>query len=94
MEIKIQNKTININKICSNIVSQAHGLMLSRKKTALFVFKNPRTITIHTWFMFYPIDLYFLDKNKQVIEVKKNMRPWSIYRAKNKASYLLEVPTD
>jgi len=94
MNIQLNNRSIKIDKVCDNIVSQAHGLMFSKKKTALFIFKTPRSITIHTWFMFYPIDLFFLDEQKNIIEVKKNMKPFSIYQSKNKAHFLVEVPSE
>jgi uncharacterized protein len=43
-------------------------------------------------FVFYPIDVLFLDKNKVVVEVKDNFRPFSFYTPKNKAMYVIELP--
>ena len=31
---------------------------------------------IHTWFMSFPIDATFLDKNDQVVKIVRNIRPW------------------
>lgn len=31
---------------------------------------------IHTWFMSFPIDAVFLDKNDQVVKIVRNIRPW------------------
>lgn len=32
---------------------------------------------IHTFFMSYPIDAIFLDKNMKVVKTVKNIRPWT-----------------
>ena len=93
MNITIEKKKIAIDKVCSSLWSQAHGLMFSKRKTAFFIFDKARRLTIHTWFMLYPIDLYFLDKNKDVIEVKRDMKPFRVYQSRCKAHYLLEVPS-
>ena len=43
------------------------------------------------FFVFFSIDLIFLDKDNKVIEIKRNFRPWTIYFPKTKFSYLVEV---
>ena len=43
------------------------------------------------FFVFYPIDLIFLNKNKEVVELKRNLRPFSIYSPKKKTKYILEL---
>lgn len=42
------------------------------------------------FFVFFPIDLIFLDKNKKVIEIKENFRPFTIYNSSKKAMYVIE----
>ncbi len=34
---------------------------------------------IHTFFMSFPIDATFLDKNNQVVRVVRNIRPWRFF---------------
>lgn len=34
---------------------------------------------IHTFFMSFPIDATFLDKNDQVVKVVRNIRPWRFF---------------
>ena len=46
---------------------------------------------MHMFFVFFPIDVLFLDKNKKIIEIKKNLRPFSFYYSKNKAKYVAEL---
>ena len=43
------------------------------------------------FFVFFPINVLFLDKNKQIIEIKKNFRPFTTYKSKNKANYVVEI---
>ena len=68
-------------------------LMFSKPKTLLFIFKNPKRILIHNWFVFFPIDLIFLDKDKQIIEMKRNLKPFSWYKSKKPANFLIEEPS-
>jgi len=44
------------------------------------------------FFVFYPIDVLFLDKNKIVVEMKENFAPFSFYNPKNKSKYIIELP--
>ena len=46
------------------------------------------------FFVFFPIDVIFLNKNKEVVELKQNFRPFSIYFPKNKAKYIIELPNN
>ena len=34
---------------------------------------------IHTFFMSFPIDATFLDKNDRVVRVVRNIRPWRLF---------------
>jgi uncharacterized membrane protein (UPF0127 family) len=44
------------------------------------------------FFVFFPIDLIFLDGEMKVIEIKENFFPFTLYYSKNKASYVIELP--
>ena len=44
------------------------------------------------FFVFYPIDVLFLDQNRVVIEIKENFAPFSFYNPKNKSKYVIELP--
>ena len=43
-------------------------------------------------FVFYSIDVLFLDKDKGVVELKEDFRPFRFYTPKNKAKYVIELP--
>lgn len=80
-------------KICRNAFSKAIGLMFSKKPNPLvFIFENEKIVRLHMLFVFFPIDIIFLDKNKQIVELKESLRPFSFYTPKLKAMYVIELP--
>jgi len=80
-------------KICNNIFSKSLGLMFSRKqKTLIFIFNKEKINPLHMYFVFYPIDVLFLDKSKIIVEMKENFAPFSFYNPKNKSKYIIELP--
>ncbi len=96
----IKNKTRNIilvknKKILSSVFSKVIGLMFSKKLIDtgyIFIFSKPRRIDLHMFFVFFPIDVIFLDENKKVIEIKENFKPFTFYISKSKAKYVIELP--
>ncbi|MCH7649017.1 MAG: DUF192 domain-containing protein [Thaumarchaeota archaeon] len=94
----IKNLTKNIvivkkAKICKSIFSKTIGLMFSIKPESLiFIFREEKIIPLHMLFVFYPIDVLFLDKNKKVVEAKENFKSFSFYTPKKKAVYITELP--
>ena len=80
-------------KVYKNPLLQAFGLMFSRKRkdfALIFDFKKEKKECFHMFFVFYTINLIFLDKNKKVVEIKENFKPFRIYFAKAKARYVIE----
>jgi uncharacterized membrane protein (UPF0127 family) len=47
---------------------------------------------IHTWFMKDPIDVLILDKNKTVVQIKENLKPWSIWMWSPQFFLCIETP--
>lgn len=92
---KTKNKIIaKKSKICGNFFCKFLGLMFSKKKedfALIFEFKKEKRLSLHTFFVFYPIDIIFLDKSKKVVEMKKGMKPFSVYFPKQKFSYVIEL---
>ncbi len=49
--------------------------------------------SIHMLFVFFPIDIVYLDKNKSIVEIKKGLKPFSLnYTPEQKAKYFIELP--
>ena len=80
-------------KLCKSIFSKAAGLMFSKKPKALiFIFKKEKIVPLHMLFVFFPIDVLFLDKNKEIVEIKESLMPFAFYTPKKKAAYIIELP--
>ncbi|MBN2458660.1 DUF192 domain-containing protein [Candidatus Woesearchaeota archaeon] len=88
-------KIIDKAKPCTSIGSKALGMMfrLKRPKEALiFIFDNEKRADLHMLFVFFPIDVLFLDKDKKVVDIKKDFKPFTYYSPKAKAQYVIELP--
>ena len=48
----------------------------------------PRTNSVHTHFMRFPIDLVFLDSEGRIVSVVRALRPWRLAARKAAASVL------
>ena len=89
---KTTNKIIsNKETICNNIFSQSIGLMFSKRKNLIMVFNKERRISLHNFFVFYPIEVLVLDENKKVIEIKENFLPFTFWNSKKKGKWLVEL---
>ena len=75
-----------------SIIAKTVGLMFSRKKEEItvFHFNKPQLIGIHTIFVFYTIDVYWLDKDKKILQ-KKTMKPFRFEKGLV-AKYIVEMP--
>ena len=71
--------------------SKAKGLMLSPAHPLLMCFKKPRRSSLHTWFVFFNLQIYYLDCSGKVVE-KTSMTPFSYYVPQKAACFVLEVP--
>lgn len=64
---------------------------LEEGKAILFKFPKERKFRIHTFFVFFSIDLVYLDENFEVLEVKKSLSPFWFYNPDVKAHNLIEL---
>ena len=77
--------------VCDSFFSQAKGLMFARKpRTVILSFSTERKIGIHMWFVFFPIDTIWLDKNKKVVKIIENIKPFSFQIPCTIAKYVVE----
>jgi len=91
-------KNITKNKIiaeeyvlCDSFFSKLRGLMFSRQKSLVFIFDKEQYINLHMWFVFFPIDVVLLNKDKKVVEIKEKFKPFTLFNSNNKATYVLEL---
>ena len=47
--------------------------------------------SIHAWFMRFPIDVVFLDRQLRVVRIAESLRPWRLAAAR-RARSVLELP--
>ncbi len=88
MIVKIDNLKFNV-EIADNFIKRAFGLMFRDIGDKALLFKyNKRKIRVHTFFVFYPIDIFFIYDNKVVDAVRMN--PWEIYKCKEYSNMMLE----
>ena len=84
---------VNNVKICKSILSKALGLMFRRKlkdDCIIFEFEDERTVALHMLFVFFAIDVLWLDKKKRVVEMKENFLPFTFYSPRKKRCLLLK----
>lgn len=66
------------------------GLMGKKDFKECMLFSNLNDSSIHTMFMRFEIDVYFIDKNRVIFD-KATMKPWRFYKPKKQAEYILET---
>ena len=94
MLIKKGKKIICDAQVCKSMWSKGLGLMFSlRPRALLFIFDKEQKAGLHMFFVFFPIDVVFMDKDWKIVEIKENFRPWTLYNPKKKAQFVLELPT-
>lgn len=81
------------HKLCTSTLSKARGLMFSKRKTLVFEFDNEQLVPLHNCFVFFPIDLLFLDSSGKIVELKNSFKPFTFYNPKNKSKWVVELPS-
>jgi uncharacterized membrane protein (UPF0127 family) len=81
---------------CRTVTSQMRGLMFARKdpdRALIMVFAKEMKVPLHMMFVFFPIDILYLDSGKRMVELFEEARPFiSHISPKHKARYVIELP--
>ena len=77
-------------KYANTFLKRLMGLMFKKDINYALLFTNLKDSSVHTHFMRFEIDVYFIDKNKTVFE-KATLKPWRFYRPKKRAHCILET---
>ncbi len=99
MVLKVDNKILMRNvRFAKNTLERTKGLMFEEKKkfnyALVFEFPIESKIgtSLHMLFVFFPIDVLFLDKNQKVVD-KITLQPFiPNYTPKKAAKYVIELP--
>lgn len=93
----ITNKTKN-TILASNVLlantsfKRMRGLLGKKKlKSGEGLILKPAN-SIHTFFMHFPIDVIFVNKNNQAIKVMPNLPPWRISPIYLQSNFVIELP--
>jgi len=95
--LKYNNKIIASKIVyCDSLFSQGTGLTFRTRKSVdnkawIFRFKRPRRVGITMFFVFFPIDIIFLDKNNCIVELKENLKSFRNYTSKEKIHSFIEL---
>ena len=78
-----------------NLVESLIGLMfrnLKNNECMLIKFPDFKVNAIHMIFVFFKIDVFWLDEKFKIVEITRNVKPFSIYtNSKVKSKYALEI---
>ena len=100
----LSNKTTQKKIIGKTFLAEIHwqkmkGLMFEDLKKFNYglIFCLPSesiaNATIHMLFVFFPIEVVYLDKNKKVVDIAKNIPPFSLgYSPKKPSKFFIELP--
>lgn len=98
----IKNKTknkiiIKKKKFADNFLKKAIGLMFRFKEIDYGLifdmeYESKERVSLHMFFVFFKINVLFLDEKKKVVDKKRHLLPFSIYVPKKKARYVIELP--
>jgi uncharacterized membrane protein (UPF0127 family) len=95
-EISILNLTKNTIiskkvKVANGFLSRLKGLMFKKEIGENEGILLTETNSIHTFFMFFPIDVLFLDENFSVVKKLENLKPNLLVFPFKKAKFVVEL---
>ena len=78
-------------RVCKTIFSQLRGLMFRQKQNLIMIFEKEKKVSLHMFLVFYTIDVLILNKNKEIVEIKRNFKPFTFWNSKEKGKYVVEL---
>jgi uncharacterized protein len=97
VNIKLNGKVISKGKLCNDYFSKFRGLMFSKKlkkeNSVILVcdFESRFCCAIHMLFVFFPLDVIFLNKKKEVVDIRKSYPFVSFIAPKSNSKYVIEM---
>ncbi|MFP4005115.1 MAG: DUF192 domain-containing protein [Candidatus Hadarchaeia archaeon] len=84
-------------ELADSFWSRFRGLMFRRNfgegEALVFEIPEGRKFGVHTFFVFFPIDLIYLNRDMKVVDLKCGLTPWSTYSPKEESRFLVEIPS-
>lgn len=90
-----KKKVIEKTRKADTFFKRFKGLMFSKKPDYALIFELEKEGTlnasIHMLFVFFAIDVVYLDSKKKVVDIKLNLRPGALnYTPKKPSKYFIE----
>ncbi len=82
-------------KTCTTMLAKARGLMFRKPisdEGYVFIFGKEAKWELHMLFVFFPIDVLYIDRSRTVVDFKKKLMPFTYYIPRKAASYVIELP--
>jgi hypothetical protein len=80
-------------EIADTILSRMKGLLFRKSLAKSHALIIKPTSSIHTFFMRFPIDIVFLDKQNKILKLKVNVPPFRIILCPPRAKSAVELPS-
>ncbi|WP_298683557.1 DUF192 domain-containing protein [uncultured Methanomethylovorans sp.] len=82
-------------EFAEGIISQSRGLMfrksIAERYALVFILPSTRSVSVHMLFVFFPIDVVFLDDNKKILATAR-LKPWiGLAQSPKKTKYIIEM---
>jgi uncharacterized membrane protein (UPF0127 family) len=77
-------------RVARSFFARLRGLMAAARLPAGSGLLLPRTRSVHTHFMRFPIDVVFLDADNRIVSITASLRPWRAAASK-RARAVLEL---
>ncbi|MBC7085137.1 MAG: DUF192 domain-containing protein [Methanomethylovorans sp.] len=82
-------------EFAEGIISQTRGLMfrksIAEKYALVFILSTPKSVSVHMFFVFFPIDVLFLDSEKKILKTAR-LKPWiGLARSPENTKYIIEM---
>ncbi|MFC1501214.1 DUF192 domain-containing protein [Elusimicrobiota bacterium] len=89
----INNRPLNTEvRVANNFFQKTIGLMFANDQS--YGLLIPSCKSIHTFFMYYALNVVALDSGNTVLCIYRDVKPWKILLAKRKTKNILELPSD
>ncbi|WP_321420212.1 DUF192 domain-containing protein [uncultured Methanomethylovorans sp.] len=82
-------------EFAEGIISQSRGLMfrkgIAERYALVFILPTPKSVSVHMLFVFFSIDVLFLDANKKILATTR-LKSWTgLARSPIKTKYIIEM---
>jgi len=81
-------------EFAGSLASKIKGMMFRKSipddYAMIFTFERPASIDVHMLFVFFPLDIIFLDKDKKISGYAR-LKPWLGYKAMKNIMYIIEM---